>query len=122
MSEPEKQNYNAADPGHVKSRKQREERELLRVEDAQRFVMGDPRGRYYLWTLLESCGIFHTSFTGNSATFFNEGRRDVGLRLMAVLEEKTPKEFLAMWQEHLTDKAKPDSLPATANEQERNNG
>jgi len=27
------------------------------------------------------CGVFHKSFTGNSATFHNEGSREVGLEV-----------------------------------------
>lgn len=45
------------------------------------------------WFVLESAGIFQTSFTGNSETFFREGKRSVGLRLLAELERIDPSGF-----------------------------
>ena len=120
MSEPEKRSYNAADPEQVKGRKRKEERERLRREDAERFVMSDARGRYFVWNLLEAAGLFRVSFTGNSETFFNEGKRSLGLQLIAELEEKTPRDFLTMWQERLSEKARPEAAPVPAREEERN--
>jgi hypothetical protein len=98
--------YNAADPRHVKGRKDQEKRELLKNEDAFKYVMGDVRGRNFVWNLLGYTGMYTDSFTGNSHTFYNEGRRSIGLKLMKALEEACPKEFIAMWQEHLTNEEK----------------
>lgn len=65
------------------------EREKL-SEEEQRKVRMDYRevflttaaGKRVLSDLLNSCGVFEGSFTGNSRTFFNEGRREIGLILL----------------------------------------
>jgi hypothetical protein len=106
LNEEPKPNFNAADPKQVETRKRKEDRELQRRENAERFVMGDARGRLFVWWILSECGMFRQSFTGNSETFFLEGKRSIGLKLTAELEQKTPKEFLQMWTEHLAEKEK----------------
>lgn len=98
--------YNAADPRHVKGRKDQERRELSKNEDAFKYVMGDVRGRNFVWNVLTYAGIFLDSFTGNSHTDYNEGRRSLGLKLITVLEEVCPKEFITMWHEHLVSQEK----------------
>lgn len=54
---------------------------LLKTEHGQRF----------LWRVIEQCKLFHSSFTGNSATFFNEGMRSIGLWLMDECLTADPK-------------------------------
>ncbi len=44
-----------------------------------------------VWDVLDFCGLNSGSFTGNSTTFFNEGKRAVGLYLLGVLQEADPK-------------------------------
>jgi len=95
------EDYNAANVKHVRGRKDIEKRELIKNEDAFRYVMGDVRGRNFVWHLLSSTGLYDDSFTGNSSTFYNEGKRAVGLRLITELEDVCPSEFITMWQEHL---------------------
>lgn len=54
------------------------------LEDAKAVLMDTPAGRRVLWHLLEFCGVFSTTFTGNSQTFFKEGARSVGLHLLNI--------------------------------------
>lgn len=98
--------YNAANPKHVKNRKRDEERISLRDLEAMKFVMTTPLGRHFVWALLGETGIFSQPFTGNSGTFFNCGRQDIGHKLQAQLEENVPREFIEMWREHLIEKEK----------------
>ena len=98
--------YNAAEPTHVRNRKDQEKKEQLRNEAAYEYVMGDVRGRHFVWLLLGDTGLFRDSFTGNSHTFYNEGKRSVGLKLQHDLEEKSSNNFICMWQEHLVQKEK----------------
>lgn len=44
-------------------------------------VMKTKGGRRTAWRLLEYAGLNLPSFTGNSQTFFNEGKRDVAIWL-----------------------------------------
>lgn len=48
-------------------------------------ICKDKRVRDYLWALISRCGVYKTSFTGNSETFMKEGRRQIGLEVIADL-------------------------------------
>lgn len=41
-----------------------------------------PAGRLVVWSMLEKCHLFESTFTGNSGSNFMEGERNVGLRLL----------------------------------------
>lgn len=64
---------------------ERAKREQLRVASLDRAalkaVLGTKEGRWFLMRLLDECRVFERTMTGNSWTYFNEGGRDVGLRL-----------------------------------------
>lgn len=63
------------------------------------WLMGEARGRRFIWRLLDKAGIYRTSFTGNSTTFFNEGQRNLGLWVQAMLIEHCPEKYFAMLNE-----------------------
>jgi len=75
--------------------KQHEARRL----NGLRQILEQPDARLYLWDLLAFCGISRSSFTGNSTTFFNEGQRNVGLRIQADLTKHYPDKYLTMLKE-----------------------
>lgn len=52
------------------------------IEDI-RFMLGTPAGRRFFLRLFNIAGVFKSSFTGTSHTFFYEGQRNVGLRIMS---------------------------------------
>lgn len=68
------------------------------VEDI-RFLLGTPQGRRFFWRYLDECGVFKTSFTGNSQTFFLEGSRNIGLKLLSDINESAPESYLLMQKE-----------------------
>lgn len=53
-----------------------------RDNEALQFVMDNELGRWFMMRLLDTSQVFCTTFTGNSETFFREGRRSVGLDMM----------------------------------------
>jgi len=53
-------------------------------------------GRRFVWRLLCDCGVFRSSFTGNSETFFNEGRRSVGLKMLGEIDAHAPEAYALM--------------------------
>ena len=59
------------------------EKNILKNQDLEdlKWVLSTRQGRRFMWKLLEGCNIFKSCFTGNSSTFYNEGRRDVGLEV-----------------------------------------
>lgn len=72
------------------SKKEREH-----VEDLK-WIFSSRAGRRFYWDLMVHCGIFKTSMTGTSQTFFNEGRRNVGLKLISELNLADPEAYLKM--------------------------
>lgn len=50
-------------------------------------LLKNKEGRWFLMRLLDATGINANSFTGNSHTFFNEGKRQVGLELLARIQD-----------------------------------
>jgi len=90
---------NAADEEQVKKasvkvelRREREMNDLASVLDTK-------HGRRFIWRFLGECGVFKSSFTGNSQTFFNEGQRNVGLKLLSEIDEAAPEAYMIMRKE-----------------------
>lgn len=64
-----------------------------------KWLMSDKRGRRFMWRLLGITGLYRSSFTGNSSTFFNEGQRNIGLMLIAEVNDLTPDSYAIMLEE-----------------------
>lgn len=77
-------------------------RKLSREQDKADFawLMSDKRGRRFIWRLLDTSGVYRSSFTGNSETFFREGARNVGLQIIADIHEFAPDAYVTMIEEH----------------------
>ena len=58
-------------------------------EDYQKVFMRTKAGQRVLKDILSEAGVFDSCFTGNSHTFYKEGRRDIGLRILELLDKKT---------------------------------
>lgn len=91
---------NAADEQQLADSKKRNKAGRDQELDDLRTVLGTPQGRRFYWRTLGECGIYRTSYTGSSnSTCFNEGKREIGLRLMADLMEAAPEKYILMQQE-----------------------
>lgn len=67
-------------------------------------VLKIPEGRRTVYKILCECGVFKASFTQNSnTTAFNEGRRDIGLSLLAELDLAEPNVYSQMLKEHFSE-------------------
>lgn len=84
--------------------KQQAEQEELRVKLARQgdvmWLMSHKPGRRIVWAWLDDAGVFRTSFTGNSETFFREGMRNMGLKLLNEIHEVCPDLYAKMAEEH----------------------
>lgn len=80
----------------IKARKETLERVEQGIARAIEAIADTAQGREFLWWLFEICGVFTTSYTGNSDTYFNEGRRAVGNEVLHRLVEVRPEIFQAM--------------------------
>lgn len=65
-------------------------------------VMKTPSGRHFVYWLLESYGVFRSSFVLGrpDASAFNEGMRNAGLMLYAKIQEQEPELYSMMLSEH----------------------
>lgn len=54
-----------------------------RDREALTELLSTKSGRWFLMRLLDATNVHSKCFTGNSKTFYNEGRRDVGLSILA---------------------------------------
>jgi len=68
------------------------------------WLMGSKRGRRIVRRLLAKTGLYRSSFNhSGSITAFNEGERNVGLKLMALIEVHCKDQYIAMLQESQVD-------------------
>ncbi len=79
--------YHAGKAEDVKAQKLKD-----RVEQTLRLrrwsnILNTPDGMAVIRELLVECHMYSSAFTGNSATYYNEGRRDIGLIMMKVITD-----------------------------------
>lgn len=104
-NEPE---FNSSDPEHVKRRNQRIRVQQSADEAMLLAIMQQRAGREWVYGLLGYCQVYGATFRTNALeTAFGEGRRDVGLRLMADLNSTNALRalYIQMLQERLADDA-----------------
>lgn len=70
-------------------------------KDSTRKTMDTREGRLLIWRILEKTGYQSLSYTGNSETFFKEGRRSIGLQIYAELMGVCPELYWKMVQENV---------------------
>lgn len=99
MSKKDDKAFNAADEAQVEERGKKKESERDQQLNDLRHILASPQGRRFYWRKLSDCGVFKTSFTGNSTTFFNEGMRNVGLGMMTDLMDADPQAYITMMNE-----------------------
>lgn len=91
--------FDAGNPEDVRDRKELSKRsEELRIRGL-RVILANSDAQAWLWDLMEFTGLFKTSFTGNSQTFYLEGQRNVGLKIMADISKHSPESLIAMMKE-----------------------
>lgn len=81
------------------ARRKREELEHEALLTDFRRVLATPEGLRVLWYVLSQGFIFRSCFTGNASTYFNEGKRDLGLRILEIVDEADGSAFEAMRRE-----------------------
>ena len=64
-----------------------------------KWLMSSKQGRRIAHRLLAEAGIHRTSFTGNSETFFREGRRDFGLFIERAITANAWDSYILMLTE-----------------------
>lgn len=95
--------FDAGDATAVAARAERLAARQERRAAGLRYVLAERRGRDWLWALLEDCRIFESSFTGDPTTFFHEGTRNVGLKLLTAIAETAPEALVTLMTENRSD-------------------
>lgn len=90
---------NVADRDQVRKASKKATREREEELRDVRQLLGMPWGRRFLWRYLSLCGVFQSSWEPSARIHFNEGRRDVGLRLWADITEADPEALIRMMLE-----------------------
>ncbi|QLG95284.1 hypothetical protein HZF02_26570 [Pseudomonas yamanorum] len=76
------------------------EQELQDIADFK-WLMGDHRGRRFMWRTLGHCRLFQSSIGPTDAiTNYNEGQRNVGLLLLSQVNDLTPSLYAVMAAEN----------------------
>jgi len=79
------------------------ERQAQLLEEAFEKVLGTAEGKRVIWWIMGECGVFGLSMTGNSQTFFNEGMRNIGLKLMDRVMQTNPSLYQEMYEQARKD-------------------
>lgn len=81
------------------------ERMLLRAMDS---VMDTEEGKTLMWWLLEQTHYFQGSMTGNSWTFFREGERNIGSKLLEKMFTVRPQVMQELIEHRNKQQENPD--------------
>lgn len=69
------------------------------LEDLK-FVMASPQGRRFIKRFLDDGHVFHPCYTGNSETFYREGKREFALKYFNDVLQSCPEKWHLMMQEN----------------------
>ena len=94
------------DPTDIRGEEREHDRQSRRAKlaanleaDDFKWIMSNKRGRRFVWRLLDKAGVYRSSFTGNSETFFREGQRNLGLQILGLIHAHTPELYHVMLKE-----------------------
>lgn len=101
------------DERDVRDEQERQRKALARAQEFSdfRWLMGDHRGRRFMWRALEKTRMFMSSMgPTDAATNFNEGQRNVGLFLLSEINAVCPALYAVMASENAPQQ--PDDHPS----------
>lgn len=108
---------NAADRKSVRAQEKAARLAERERQEVITSIMSTPAGRAWLWDTLSACHIFVTTFIPDSnASAFQEGRRSVGLSLLADIMAACPDYYIQAMREsnerYITNSVRDSSAPA----------
>lgn len=91
---------NAADEGQVKDAEKKAKSQREQELEDVRSLLATQHGRRFIWRYLSACGVFTSSWNhSGSIMCFNEGQRNIGLKLLSDVNEASPDAYLVMMKE-----------------------
>lgn len=105
MSEPARPPFDPGDHKQVQDRTRQSKDRQREADAAIKAFMSHRDGRAWVWDLLSACGLYRMSARAGDAhmTYFHEGERNVGLRLLVQLQRACPQHYATMNQENAGD-------------------
>ena len=106
MSEKKALIGNAGDPEQVRKGKDKVKFLQDRSRADVQFLLSTAQGRRFIWRYLEECGVYRSSVKGvfnPSEVFFYEGRREIGLKILADVHNADPEAYTRMINEAKTE-------------------
>lgn len=100
-------NYDPTDiRGQERAKSEEDQRNKLAKDTEEsdiKWLVSTKRGRRITWRLLEQAGVFRLSFNTNAMTMaFNEGNRNNGNRMLALINSVALESFVLMMKEAKT--------------------
>lgn len=74
---------------------------VARIQDAYQTVLSLPEGITLLRYIIDKTGFFAENFTGNSKTYYLEGRASIGREMLSEIAVYNPKAFTKICVEGL---------------------
>ena len=87
---------NTSDENEIREAKIKAKLQQDQFDNSLKAILATSEGQTVLWKILSDCRLFQSSFTGSSETFFLEGKRSVGLMLLADIMRIDPEAFIKM--------------------------
>lgn len=97
---------NASDPKQVEASDKRAKRRREQELRDFKAIIGTREGRRYVWGLLCLCHVFESSWEASAKIHFNEGERNIGLKLLKDINDGAPAAYQLMLAEAAEDKEK----------------
>jgi len=73
-----------------------------------RMILATEEGREFLHALLEECLVFRSTFVSSSQSYFNEGKRSIGLKFWNLINDADSTAYLKMVNEQKERKGEND--------------
>lgn len=87
----------------IKIQNKLDKQELQQLKSDIKETFDKPAGIRVLNRLMSICQIYNDTFTGNSRTFFLEGKRSVGLEVLEMIMETDVEIYIKMLRENNKD-------------------
>ncbi len=94
--------YDASDEKHIAAAERKAAQDEMNRVNVVRGIMGDKKGRAWMYDIMEKCHMYSPSFIPNDpyTTAFNEGERNVGNRILADIMKAAPDQYVKMCREN----------------------
>lgn len=107
---------NVADEKQIKDARLHERFAKRKEQEDIQFLLSTPQGRRYIWKVLSICGVYRQSAVDSGSwTYFNEGRRSVGLKLLDEVMIADAAAYLKMIDENKQDEIPKEEIVKKGN-------